>query len=620
MTQVQLQSLIRSANDHFRAGRFNEAAEAYSSAIAAGADQPEIHDNLGMVLSKLGRLESAIVSFRAALRLRPNDLYAGINLGNALAALGLLPDALNAYRQLLAYHPGAANAHYNLGRALYQLGRLDESIVAFREAVSLDRSHAEAHASLGNALKDSGRLDEALAEYRRAIEAKPHLIAAHSNYLYSIYFHPGFDAHAILLEHRRFNDQFAAPFAKQRTNSVGSASRTDSAIAEITIRGAAPAGAATPGFAVRTPDPTRASALRLRIGYISPDFRAHCNAHFTLPLLSAHDRTRFELYCYSDVSQPDDVTEKLRSHTDRWRSIVGMSDEQAAEIIAKDQIDILVDLTLHMAKGRPLLFARKPAPVQVTWLGYPGTTGLSAMDYRLSDPYLDPLGLNDDCYVEKTIRLPDTYWCYDPMNTDLAVAPLAAKSNGRITFGCLNNFCKVNDGVLEMFAGVLRAVENSRLILLAPAGETRQRVLQKFQSESIAADRIEFVDRRPWRTYMELYHQIDIALDTFPWNGHTTSLDGLWMGVPVVTLSGPMPVSRGGLSLLSNLGLRDLVAQTPEQYINIARDGSSDLPRLAELRATLRQRMERSALMDKTRFARNVEAAYAEMWRISGLK
>ena len=259
---------------------------------------------------------------------------------------------------------------------------------------------------------------------------------------------------------------------------------------------------------------------RLRIGYVSADFRAHCNAHFTFPLFSAHDRTRFEIYCYSDVTQPDDVTEKLRSHTDAWRNIVGMSDEQASLlVIAQDQIDILVDLTLHMANGRPLLFARKPAPIQVTWLGYPETTGLSTMDYRLTDPYLDPPGENNDCYVEKSIRLPETYWCYDPMNTDLAVSPLPASTNGRFTFGCLNNFCKVNDGVLEMFAGVLRAVGGFKA---APRRarqwrNARERVLAKLRSKNVSPDRIEFIDRRPVAgVHGVVSPDRSRGLDTFP--------------------------------------------------------------------------------------------------------
>ena len=360
---------------------------------------------------------------------------------------------------------------------------------------------------------------------------------------------------------------------------------------------------------------TATPTAALRIGYVSPDFREHCQSFFTIPLLSNHDREAFEIFCYPHVRRPDAITERIRGCAEVWRSILGMTDDQAARIIREDRIDILVDLTMHMAHGRPLIFARKPAPVQVAWLAYPGTTGLSAMDYRLTDPYLDPPGLNDQFYSETSIRLPDTFWCYDPLDAELAVNALPAQAHGHITFGCLNNFCKVNEQVLRLWAQVLKTVDRSRLMLLCPEGSHRQPLLDLLQREGISPDRIELLAFRPRPQYLELYHRIDVGLDTFPYNGHTTSLDSFWMGVPVVTLVGQTVVGRAGLSQLTNLGLTELIAQTPEQYIQIATDLAGDLPRLAELRRTLRARMQASPLMDAPRFARNVEAAYRQMWR-----
>ncbi len=274
-----------------------------------------------------------------------------------------------------------------------------------------------------------------------------------------------------------------------------------------------------------------------------------------------------------------------------------------------------------MAHNRLLVFARKPAPVQVTFAGYPGTTGLRTIDYRITDPYLDPPGLYDGCYSEESIRLPDSFWCYDPLDNQPAVNALPAAEKGYICFGCLNNFCKVNPQVLKIWARVLKAadrgymVPGSRLTILAGEGTHRQDALDLLAEEGVAGDRVTFVGNQPRPQYLTYYHGLDIGLDTVPYNGHTTSLDSFWMGVPVVTLAGPTVVGRAGLSQLMNLGLPELIASSPEQYVQVAAELAHDLPRLSGLRASLRDRMRASPLMDAPRFARNLEAAYREMWR-----
>ncbi len=324
---------------------------------------------------------------------------------------------------------------------------------------------------------------------------------------------------------------------------------------------------------------------------------------------------QFEVFCYAQVAHPDILTDRLRGYADVWRDIVGLSDLQTDDLVRRDQIDILVDLKMHTANNRLLVFARKPAPVQVTWLGYPGTTGLSTIDYRLTDRYLDPPGLFDAFYSEESVRLPDTFWCYDPMTDEPSINALPALQLGVVTFGCLNNFCKVNDGCLELWAQVLRAVPRSRLLLQAPRGLARDKVLAGLQGEGIAAARVVFADKLARPEYLKLYHQIDLALDPFPYNGHTTSLDAFWMGVPTLTMPGKTVVGRAGWSQLCNLGLKELAAETPALLVARAAELAGDLPRLQALRGTLRQRMSQSPLMDAGRFARHVEQAYRLMWR-----
>ncbi len=270
---------------------------------------------------------------------------------------------------------------------------------------------------------------------------------------------------------------------------------------------------------------------------------------------------------------------------------------------------------MHMSRTRLLMLARKPAPIQVTWLAYPGTTGVSAIDYRLTDVNLDPPGMFEGCYTEESVRLPDTFWCYDPLAAEPAVGPLPVVEKGYVTFGNFNNFCKINPGVLTLWAEVMKAVPGSKLLFLSGEGDHRDRTVDLLRQNGVTPDRIEVRGRMPRTRYLELYNQTDIGLDTIPYNGHTTSLDSFWMGVPVVTLVGNTVVGRAGLCQLKNLGLPELIAETPEQYVRIVADLAKDLPRLSALRAGLRERMRTSPLMDGPRFARNVESAYRTMWQ-----
>jgi protein O-GlcNAc transferase len=536
----------------------------------------------GLALMRSGQFDDAVAAFRFAVARWPGSPQLNFNLGIALNTAGQLDAAISAYRQAIALKPAYALAHNNLGNALRDKGQLDEAVAALRQAIVLNPNDAEIHSNLGASLKDQGYLDAAIAAFRQAISIDPANAAIHSNLVYTLHFHPAFSAPAILAEHRRWNDLHARPLAAQ----------------------------------IAPHDNDRSPNRRLRIGYVSPHFRNHCQSHFTLPLLSNHDHAHFEIICYSSVGSPDAITQRLTAHADAWQNVASLSDADLAEKIRRDRIDILVDLTMHMSPGRPRLFARKPAPVQVAFLAYPGTTGIETIDYRLTDPHLDPPE-NDSHYSEISIRLPDTFWCYDPLAAEPPVnnlPALAALPSGHITFGCLNNFCKINDPVLALWADVLRRVIHSRLLLLSYPGSHRQRTIDRLSEEGIDPARIEFASPRPREQYLQLYHRIDIGLDTFPYNGHTTSLDSFWMGVPVVTLVGQTAVSRAGLCQLSNLGLSELAARSPDEFVRTAVKLSGDLPRLQELRSTLRQHMHKSPLMDAPRFAQNIEAAYRGIW------
>ena len=537
--------------------------------------------NLGNALQAARKLDEAVACYRRAIELAPALKEARNNLGNTLKDLRRFDEAIDCLRRTLELNPNYAEAHNNLGAVFQLQTKLDAAAACYRQALALKPEYAEAWNNLGAALKDLGQVVEAIECFRRALALRADYFAAHRNLLYTLWFCPGVDQAAIYEEHCRWNERWAEPLGKDVAPHANE----------------------------------RSLNRRLRIGYVSPDFREHCQAFFTVPLFSAHDREQFEIVCYADVVNPDGLTERLQSCVDQWRNIVGLNDEQIAQLVRQDEIDILIDLTMHMDRSHPLAFARKPAPVQVCWLAYPGTTGLKAIDYRLTDSYLDPPGMFDRYYSEQSIRLRDCFWCYDPLADGPAVNSLPANANGFITFGCLNNFCKLNEGVLELWARVLKAVEQSRLLLLAPEGSAREHVLRVLDQAGISVDRIAFVARQPRASYLELYPKIDVGLDTFPYNGHTTSLDSFWMGVPVVTLVGQTVVGRAGLCQLQNLGLPELIAQTPEQFVEIAVGLATDLSRLSRLRADLRERMTQSPLMDAPRFARSVEAAYRSMWK-----
>lgn len=571
---VNLGSLLRDMH------RLPEAAAALRRAVTLEPTLFAGHYNLGIVLKDQGQFAEAIDSYRRALEIQPNAPDALNNLGLALKGAGEFEKAIAAFQRAVGVRPNFPEAFSNLALVFQSLGRLDEAMVACRNALALRPNYADAINNLGNALKESGRLEEALDAYdaAAALTGNPEIT---SNRLYLLHFVPSFDPARIYQEHRRWNDRFALPLMPPSLSHANG----------------------------------QEADRRLRIGYVSPYFREHPVGRFLLPLLRHHDRERFEIVCYSDVKRADAVTERLKASADAWHNTVGMTDEQLAQHVTDDRVDILVDLTMHMAGSRLLAFARKPAPVQATYLAYCSTTGLDAIDYRITDPHLDPPGSDAQIYSEKSLWLPRTYWCYQPPDDAPSINELPALANGFVTFGCLNNFSKVSPQTIAAWAQLLKAAPGSRLVLHAHPGAHRQQAQQIFSRAGIRPDRVLFTGFVPLLQYFQHYSHIDIALDPFPYAGGTTTCDALYMGVPVVSLTGATAVSRGGLSILSNVGLPELVAQTTEQYLNIATGLSVDLPRLAAIRKTLRDRMAASPVMDAPVFTRDIENAYRQMWR-----
>jgi predicted O-linked N-acetylglucosamine transferase (SPINDLY family) len=562
--------------------QYDEAIASYRRAIQLKPDFAEAHNNLGNVHRAQLRLVDAVAEYRRAVQLRPEYAEAHDNLGTTLREQGRIDEAISVCRKATQVRPDYATGHLNLGNVLRDRGLTEEAIASYRRAIELEPGFVEAHANLGNVLKEQGQLPEAFASYRKAIELDPESAEVHSNLVYSVCFSPDYDARQILAEAQTWSRKHAEPLA-ERIKPLGN-----------------------------DRDPGR----KLRIGYISADFRDHVVGRNVLPVLEHHDRVHFEVHCYSGVRIPDEMTRRFQKAAEKWHPIAGMKDAELAERIRRAGIDILVDLTLHMADGRLKTFARKPAPVQVTWAGYPGTTGLNTIDYRLTDPHLDPPGHGDDLYSEKSFRLPHSFWCYRPREDAPRIGALPATTNRAVTFGCLNNFSKVTEPAIALWTKILQSLPLARLLVLCPGGSSRDRLVQQLRGAgAIARDRIAFVGPMSPAEYLRTFNRIDVSLDTMPYCGHSTSLDSFWMGVPVVTLVGLTSVSRGGVSIAANLGLTELIAHSPEEYVKLAVDLARNLQRIDDYRSTLRQRMRASPLMDLRTFTADLEKAFRQMWK-----
>ncbi|HTO02937.1 MAG TPA: tetratricopeptide repeat protein [Opitutus sp.] len=564
-------------------GRTADALDDFQTARRLDVGLAEAHHQEGNALKHLGRFADAAGPLRTAVQLAPRHATAWLNLGIACLELRELDEAIRSFRQALLLEPARPEAHNILGHALVLLGNFSEAEAAFNEALRLRSDYAAAHDNLGRLLKAQARLPDAINHFRAALARTP-TPATHSNLLLALLFSDAVSPREMFEEHCRWNELHAAPLSSEWSSYPTGSERQQ----------------------------------RLRVGYVSPDFINHAVARFIEPVLDSHDRGRFEVFCYSHAATPDAVTARLRALSEHWRDTAQLDDAQIAALVREDRIDLLVDLAGHTAGNQLLAFARKPAPVQITWIGYPNTTGLAAIDYRLTDSIADPPGTTDAFYREELVRLPGPFSCYRPSAESPEVSPLPAAATGHVTFGSFNQFPKLAPCVIELWARILRECPSARLLLRAWSladKDTAARVRTTFAGFGVDPGRLELNgEQLSIAAHQRCYDRVDIGLDPFPYNGTTTTCEALWMGVPVVTLAGTTHVARVGASLLTHLGTPEWIAQDPDDYVARCIALAADLPKLATIREGLRERFRKSSLGDAHRFTRNLEATYVELW------
>ncbi|MBI3480942.1 MAG: tetratricopeptide repeat protein [Nitrosomonadales bacterium] len=563
------------------AGQLEQAAASYRRALALNPDYAEAFANLGNTYKDLGRADDAIASYRRAAALKP-DFAVYYNLGNALKEQGRLDDAVGSYRKAVELNPRFADAHNNLGAALKDLGQFGAALDCYRRVLELRPDFAEAHNNLGVALKDFGQLEAALDCYRKAVALQPEFTETHSSLLFTLNYMSSHTPAYCLAEAREYGRRV---------------SRT------VTARFSSWRCVAQP--------------QRLRVGIVSGDLHNHPVGYFLESLLAQLDPARIELIAYQTDTLADALTVRLKPHFAAWKSLFNLSDADAARLIHADGVYVLLDLAGHTSKNRLPVFAWKPAPVQASWLGYFATTGLAEMDYLLADETGVPATQRGN-FSETIWYLPDTRLCFTPPETNLPVAALPAQKNGYVTFGCFQNLAKAGDEVLTIWAKIFDVLPDATLRwqckLLGDPAVVEQLAL-RLQQHGINPARVTMHGAVSREAYLAAHSEVDVILDTFPFPGGTTTCEALWMGVPTLTLAGDTLLSRQGASLLTAVGLNDLVANSEADYIAKAVALASDLPGLAALRAGLREQARTSTLYDAQRFARNFEAALWGMWQ-----
>jgi predicted O-linked N-acetylglucosamine transferase (SPINDLY family) len=599
-----------------RLGQWPAARAALQRAVALQPSYAEAWTNLGNVLWSQGALDNAIAAHGEALKFRPDYAVAHANLGTALRAAGRLAEAIAAFREALARAPGLAAAHNDLGTALRETGQPREALESFDRALALDPANSGAAYNRGVALTDLDRLPEAEAALRRAIALAPNRAAPH--YALGNVIRDLGDLAGAVAEFRsavRHDPGFADAWSNLLFLLPCLPGETDETLARANREWADVAGSTAlelPPLA-NARDPER----RLRVGYVSSEFRQHHFLAEFLPVLRAHDRTRFHITCYADVAAPDADTEMVGQLADSFRNLGGRDARAQAEAIRGDQIDILVSLTGYLARDRHL-FASRLAPVQASYVNHITTTGLATMDYRIGDEWLDPPSAATALDPETPARLGSGFSVFAPPEDAPEPGPLPALAAGGVTFGCFNNIIKISDQALALWASVLARVPGSRLLIKA-RDLARAPVLDAFRARLAAAGidlaRCELIGYVAGRTAnFAAYARADIGLDPVPFAGGATTREMLWMGLPVITLAGAARAARIGASILTRAGLSELVAHSPDDYVRIAARLAADVPALAALRQDLRRRVAASALTDAVLHTRDLEAAYRQMW------
>ena len=632
-------------------GKTDEAVRSFNKAISLKPDLFEAHGNLGNLLRAQGKLEEARASFQCAALLKPDLVEAHFNLaaihseqgraseaiphlqkiistkpadanihnllGNAYLEQGDFDAAANWYRKAIALNPDLSNAHSNLSALYWRQGRFSDALSMARRAVALDSKSAIAHNSLGLVLMALGNLDEAIDVYRQALALNPEFSDAYNN-LAVILQQQGKRLDALAHFQKalaiRQNHSEAYSGQLQVLNFIEQAHTLESvALARGWEKSCV---SANQRKLARDRIFRRDSrgARRLKIGYVSPDFRRHAVAYFIEPVFASHDKNRFEVFCYYNHHQRDAITDRLIEYSDHWINCFGVPDQNLVERICADEIDILIDLAGHTEGNRLRTFAMRPAPIQITYLGYPGTSGLTSMDYRLTDSLANPSG-SDLYYTERLLRMPDSLWCYRPSDEMPNVNALPAQENGHITFGSLNNSNKIDSACVKLWARLLLEMPHARLLMVTvPEGGRRQEIIEEFNNHRVGVERLEFHGKLATDEFLRMFHRVDVALDPVFVNGATTTCESLWMGVPTLSLVGNRFLSRAGLSILSAAGVKEFAANNEEDFLRIAKELTGDFSRLANLRAGLRGKVARSPLTDAARFTKNLERQYLQVW------
>ncbi len=568
-----------------RLGQYHEGAVAYETAlrlaneaVARNPADGRAQALLARIHQQAGRIDEAVAAFRTATRLLPDDPNIFYALGQVLQYQGKRDDALTCFQLALRMNPNFADAHVAVGVILDRQYRPWDAIESLNTALKLSPNHAFAKGNLAAALTHAGHIDEAIEAGREAIRRNPGSPALYSTLLLTLHYSPKITPAQMFAEHQEFSRRFCQKLSESiepHTNS-------------------------------RDPD------RPLRIGFLSGDFKQHPVAKFILPVMQHHDREKFKFLCYSETEITDDVSAQIQASSDGWRRIVSWSDPRLANQIREDGIDILVDLSGHAGQDRLLTLARKPAPIQMAHFGYPDTTGLASVDYRITDAHSDPPGMTEPFYTEKLARLPRVAYCYRPTEESGRVE--TRKTTDPLVFGSVNNIAKLSPDTLATWAKMLREIPDSRLMVLATSRDL-DRTARLLITSGIDPGSLTVLPRTHSSQFLDLFNQIDVALDPFPYNGGVTTCDAFWMGVPVITLAGNTYVSRQGVSLLTSVGLPDLVAQSPEDYIQIAKKLANSRDELARLRAHLREMMMASPLCDYAGYTRELENFYRSAWR-----
>ena len=591
--RVSIAEAMQTAQQLHAQGDVASAEKIYKLILEAEPNHGDGIFYLGMILFQGKKFDEAFTLLKRAVQIHPNVFEFHYNLGLIYESNGHFGQALECYRRVVELEP-SGNAHSNLAKNLTDSGQLTEAIEFARVAVQRlpHAQRAIAHNNLGAALTLRGELAQGLENYKFAIAIDVENASMHSNYLLACNYVANPDLTLLFHEHKKFGEKFESFIPKLYENPL----------------------------AAQAKKVQRARVdYKVRIGYVSPDFYGHAVGQFIEPILATHDKNKFDVFCYSDNFHTDDSTARMKALVSNWRQVNEMNDEDVARMIQTDGIDILVDLAGHTARNRMGVFIRKPAPIQVTWIGYPNTTGLSTMDYRITDTLADPVGAADALHTEKLVRLPECFSCFQAPRQSPDVGPLPALANGFITIGSFNNFAKITPHVMRVWIDIMNRVPGSRLLLKNRSLDNprlKNLILEELCKHGADPKRVDLrsPDILPM-DHLNGYNLLDIALDSFPYNGTTTTCEALWMGVPVITLAGNNHVSRVGVSQMTNLGLPELIARDTNDYVHIAEELANDLPRLVALRTGMRERLKNSPLMNVTRFTKNLEEAYEAMWK-----